>query len=179
MFWAAIELAAAGTSPATSQLDGVANHLATVIGRGAALAFGLALLASGLSSAAVGTLAGETVMADFINRQIPALTRRLVTMAPALAVLALTNATARALMDSQIVLSIGIPFALVPLLVTAGNRALMVGARQPPGTADVAGSAHRRHPSRQPASHRQSSGDQLTRVIGDSRRTTRFAMRYA
>lgn len=92
-------------------------ELATLVGGGAALAFGVALMASGFSSSSVGTYAGQIVMAGFINLKIPLLARRALTMIPALVVLALSVNTTDALIFSQIVLSFGIPFALFPLLM--------------------------------------------------------------
>jgi manganese transport protein len=85
-------------------------------GGGAALAFAVALLASGLASASVGTYAGQVVMQGFIARAIPLALRRIVTMIPALIVLAAGVDPSRALVISQVVLSFGIPFALVPLV---------------------------------------------------------------
>jgi manganese transport protein len=83
----------------------------------AALLFALALLASGFASSSVGTYAGQVIMAGFLQRGIPLFLRRALTMLPALAVLALGLEPVRALVVSQIVLSFGIPFALVPLLL--------------------------------------------------------------
>jgi manganese transport protein len=100
-----------------SDLGPVHAHLATLVGGGAALAFGVALMASGLSSSSVGTYAGQIVMAGFMNWRIPLLARRALTMLPSLAVLALAVNTSQALVYSQIVLSFGIPFALIPLLL--------------------------------------------------------------
>ncbi len=94
-------------------------------GRGTALLFGIALLASGLASTSVGTLAGQVVMQGFINRQISLFVRRAVTLAPAIIVLALGVNPSRALVLSQVVLSFCIPFALVPLVVFTSRRSLM------------------------------------------------------
>jgi manganese transport protein len=99
----------------------------TLVGPGAALAFALALLASGLASSSVGTLAGQVVMQGFINRTIPMVLRRLVTMLPALVVLAIGVNPTDALVLSQVVLSFGIPFALVPLLLLTRRRDIMGG----------------------------------------------------
>jgi manganese transport protein len=96
-----------------------------LVGSGAALAFALALLASGLASSSVGTLAGQVVMQGFIARTIPLVLRRLVTMAPALIVLAVGVDPTKALVLSQVVLSFGIPFALVPLLLLTRRRDVM------------------------------------------------------
>jgi manganese transport protein len=93
------------------------SQFGSLVGPGAALAFALALLASGLASSSVGTYAGQVVMQGFINRTIPLVLRRAITMAPALIVLALGANPSRALVISQVVLSFGIPFALVPLVM--------------------------------------------------------------
>ncbi|CAN5474097.1 Nramp family divalent metal transporter [soil metagenome] len=97
----------------------------TLVGSGAALAFGLALLASGLASSSVGTYAGQVVMQGFIARTIPLAVRRLVTMAPALVVLAVGLDPTRSLVFSQVVLSFGIPFALIPLVLLTRRREIM------------------------------------------------------
>ena len=97
----------------------------TLVGPGAALAFALALLASGFASSSVGTLAGQVVMQGFIDRTIPLFIRRLVTMAPALVVLALGLDPTRSLVISQVVLSFGIPFALVPLIILTRRHDVM------------------------------------------------------
>jgi manganese transport protein len=98
-----------------------------LVGPGAALAFALALLASGLASSSVGTLAGQVVMQGFIARTIPMVLRRLVTMTPALVVLAIGVNPTNALVLSQVVLSFGIPFALIPLLLLTRRRDIMGG----------------------------------------------------
>jgi manganese transport protein len=95
------------------------------LGMGAAVAFGIALLASGLSSSSVGTYAGQVVMQGFIRRSIPLLARRLVTMTPALTVLAIGLDPTHSLVLSQVVLSFGIPFALVPLVLLTRRREVM------------------------------------------------------
>jgi manganese transport protein len=96
-----------------------------LVGGGTALAFALALLASGLASSSVGTFAGQVVMQGFINRTIPLALRRLVTMAPALIVLGVGLDPSRSLVISQVVLSFGIPFALVPLVLLTRRRDVM------------------------------------------------------
>jgi len=108
-------------------------QLGTLIGGAAALAFGIALMASGLSSSSVGTYAGQVVMAGFMNWRIPLLLRRGLTMLPSLIVLALAVDTSQALVYSQIVLSFGIPFALVPLLLITRDRTMMgeMASRRP------------------------------------------------
>jgi manganese transport protein len=101
--------------------------LGRMVGGGAALAFAVALLASGLSSSSVGTYAGQVVMQGFIGRRIPLFARRAVTMLPALVVLAVGLPITGSLVISQVVLSFGIPFALVPLVVLTA-RADVMGA---------------------------------------------------
>jgi manganese transport protein len=100
-------------------------QLGHLVGGTAALAFAVALLASGASSASVGTYAGQVVMAGFINIRIPLLLRRAVTMVPALVVLAVGLNPTSALVLSQVVLSFGIPLALVPLVMLTGRRDVM------------------------------------------------------
>ena len=94
-------------------------------GGGAALAFAVALLASGLASSSVGTYAGQVVMQGFIARTIPIVLRRLITMTPALIVLAIGLNPSRSLVISQVVLSFGIPFALVPLVLLTRRKDIM------------------------------------------------------
>lgn len=114
-----------GSGEAVSTLEGAHAALAHGLGGGAALAFAVALLASGISSSAVGTYAGQVVMAGFVRRRVPLLLRRLITMAPALVVLGLGIDGTTVLNVSQVVLSFGIPCALVPLIASARDRRLM------------------------------------------------------
>jgi manganese transport protein len=106
-------------------LDQVFNGLGATIGHHADIVFGIALLASGISSSSVGTLAGQIVMQGFLRRQIPLFLRRAITMAPALLILAIGLNPSRTLVLSQVILSFGIPFALIPLLLFCRNRGLM------------------------------------------------------
>ncbi|MDQ2811293.1 MAG: Nramp family divalent metal transporter [Actinomycetota bacterium] len=87
--------------------------------------FGVALLTSGIASSSVGTLSGQLVMQGFIRRQIPIFARRSITMIPALIVIAVGFNPTRALVLSQVFLSFGIPFALVPLWCFTSNKQLM------------------------------------------------------
>jgi len=98
-------------------LEGVHAALDRVAGAPVAFAFAAALLASGFASSGVGTYAGQVVMQGFLRRRIPLVLRRAVTMAPALLVLAIGVDPTQALVLSQVVLSFGIPFALVPLVL--------------------------------------------------------------
>jgi len=106
-------------------LEAAHAGLGQLVGGGAALAFAVALLASGLSSSSVGTYAGQVVMQGFIHRSIPLFLRRGLTMIPALLVLALNIPTTEALVVSQVLLSFGIPFALVPLVLLTRRRDVM------------------------------------------------------
>ncbi|MEO5709336.1 MAG: Nramp family divalent metal transporter [Nocardioidaceae bacterium] len=109
-------------------VDGIvgAHHeLSRIAGGGAALAFAVALLASGLSSSSVGTYAGQVVMQGFLRRRIPLFVRRGLTMLPALTILALGLPVTASLVVSQVVLSFGIPFALVPLTLLTSRRDVM------------------------------------------------------
>jgi manganese transport protein len=106
-------------------LEGAHHGLGTLVGGGAALAFAVALLASGLSSSSVGTYAGQVVMQGFIDRRIPLFLRRAATMTPALIVLGLGLDPTRTLVISQVVLSFGIPFALVPMIMLTSRRKVM------------------------------------------------------
>jgi manganese transport protein len=116
------------------------SQFGALAGSGTALAFALALLASGLASSSVGTYAGQVVMQGFIGRTIPLVLRRAVTMAPALVVLAVGLDPSRSLVISQVVLSFGIPFALVPLVLLTRRRDVMgalVNRRLTTGVASV------------------------------------------
>jgi manganese transport protein len=106
-------------------LEHAFHALGLTLGHGADIFFGLGLLASGLSSSSVGTLAGQVVMQGFIRRSIPLFLRRTITMVPALVVIGIGFNPSRALVLSQVVLSFGIPFALIPLLVFCRDRELM------------------------------------------------------
>ncbi len=106
-------------------IDGAFDALKTLASERAAIIFGIALLASGFASSSVGTMAGQVVMQGFIRRRIPLFLRRAVTLAPALLVLAVGLDPTEALVGSQVVLSFGIPFALVPLLIVASRREVM------------------------------------------------------
>ena len=92
---------------------------------GCAAAFGIALIAAGLASSAVGTYAGQVVMSGFVHRRIPIVARRTITMIPSLVVLALAINPTQVLVLSQVVLSFCIPFALVPLLLVSRDRTVM------------------------------------------------------
>jgi manganese transport protein len=115
-------------------IDDVASGLGNLIGTHAEIVFGIALLASGLSATSVGTLAGQVVMQGFIRRRIPVFTRRAVTLAPALLIVAAGVNPSRALVLSQVILSFGIPFALIPLVLICRDRLAMGNLVNRPGT---------------------------------------------
>ena len=106
-------------------LEGAHKTLEPILGGASSALFALALLASGLSSSAVGTLSGQVVMQGFIRRSIPLMVRRLVTMLPAFVVIGIGVDPSRTLVISQVVLSFGIPFALIPLVVFTARRDVM------------------------------------------------------
>jgi manganese transport protein len=115
-------------TPALSGLSTIQQahaQIGNLVGGTAALAFAVALLASGTSSSSVGTYAGQVVMAGFINVRIPLLARRAITMIPALVVLAVGMNPTSALVLSQVVLSFGIPLALIPLVLLTCRRDVM------------------------------------------------------
>jgi manganese transport protein len=114
----------AGLSDITG-LERAHAELGHLVGGGAALAFAVALLASGTSSSSVGTYAGQVVMAGFVKIRIHLVVRRAVTMLPALVVLAVGVSPTGALVLSQVVLSFGIPFALIPLVMLTSRGQVM------------------------------------------------------
>jgi manganese transport protein len=99
--------------------------LIPLLGAGAAAVFLISLLASGLSSSVVGTMAGQVIMQDFVNFSIPLWVRRLVTMAPAFVVVALGVNATQALVLSQVVLSLVLPAPMIALLIFTARRDVM------------------------------------------------------
>lgn len=99
--------------------------LEQVLGRAANFVFALSLLAAGLSSSAVGTMSGQVIMQGFLNYHIPVWLRRGLTMAPALIVIMAGWDPTRSLVISQVVLSFGLPFAVLPLLWFTSRRKIM------------------------------------------------------
>ncbi len=128
-----------GGLPGIDSIDGAYDGLKQLVSPGAATIFGIALLASGFASSSVGTMAGQVVMQGFIRRKIPIFLRRAITLTPALIVLGLGIDPTDALVGSQVVLSFGIPFALVPLLLLARRRDLMGSLANPRWLTGVAG----------------------------------------
>jgi len=120
-------------------IEGAYDGLQTLVSGNAATVFGIALLASGFASSSVGTMAGQVVMQGFIRRRIPIFLRRALTLAPALLVLALGFNPTDSLVFSQVVLSFGIPFALVPLLMIARRPEIMGSLANPGWLTAIAG----------------------------------------
>ncbi len=114
-----------GLVNAGTDLTQVFSGLDHYVGAHSGLVFGIALLASGVSSSSVGTLSGQVVMQGFIRRRIPVFLRRAITMVPAMILIASHFDPSRALVLSQVFLSFGIPFALIPLVMFCRDKKLM------------------------------------------------------
>jgi manganese transport protein len=114
-----------GQASAGEDLGRVVAGLNGYVGAHAGTVFGVALLVSGIASSCVGTMSGQVVMDGFLHRRIPVFLRRAVTMLPALVVLAVGFSPTRALVLSQVFLSFGIPFALIPLVAFTSKRSVM------------------------------------------------------
>jgi manganese transport protein len=110
---------------AVASIEQAHRTLEPLLGRAAGTVFALSLLAAGLSSASVGTMAGQVIMQGFLSRHIAPWIRRLVTMLPSLAVIASGLDPTRTLIISQVVLSFGLPFAIIPLVMFTGRRDVM------------------------------------------------------
>jgi len=110
---------------AVESIEEAHHSLTPLLGSLSSGAFGVALLASGLSSSAVGTMAGQTIMKGFINLKIPLIVRRLVTMVPGLIIIALGINPVKALVLSQVVLSFALPAAIIPLMLITGRKDIM------------------------------------------------------
>ena len=106
-------------------LEEAHKTLEPLLGKAASWVFGVSLLASGLSSSTVGTMAGQVIMQGFVQRRIPAWIRRLATMVPSLVVIAIGLDPSRTLVFSQVVLSFGLPFAIIPLVMFTRRKDLM------------------------------------------------------
>jgi len=99
--------------------------LEPLLGKSASVVFGISLLASGLSSSAVGTSAGQIIMEGFVNKHIPVWIRRLVTVAPSIVIIAIGLEPTRVLVISQVLLSFGLPVTIFSLLRFSADRRLM------------------------------------------------------
>jgi manganese transport protein len=111
--------------PDVGTIEEAYRTLEPLLGKASSWVFAISLLASGLSSASVGTMAGQIVMQGFIHRQIPAWIRRLVTMIPSLIVVSIGLDPTRTLVISQVVLSFGLPFAVIPLIMFTARQDVM------------------------------------------------------
>ncbi|MFI8778107.1 Nramp family divalent metal transporter [Brachybacterium paraconglomeratum] len=111
--------------PGTDTIEGAHAAITEALGPAVGIAFGIGLLASGLASTSVGCYAGSTIMAGLLHRRIPQVARRAITLIPALVIIAAGVDPTRALVLSQVVLSLGIPFALIPLVRLTGDRTVM------------------------------------------------------
>ena len=120
-----------GTTGANT-IAGASVAISHALGPVIAVVFAIGLLASGLASTSVGSYAGATIMSGLLRRRVPLVARRTLTLIPALVVLGLGADPTAALVISQVVLSFGIPFALIPLLRLTSNPALMGEFRSPP-----------------------------------------------
>ncbi|QGH70926.1 Nramp family divalent metal transporter [Pseudactinotalea sp. HY158] len=109
----------------TDTIEGAAAAISTHLGAGVGVAFGIGLLASGLASTSVGSYAGAQIMAGLLHIRVPLLVRRAVTLIPALVILAVGVSPTWALVLSQVLLSMGIPFALIPLVRFTSRADLM------------------------------------------------------
>ncbi|MGI9084386.1 MAG: Nramp family divalent metal transporter [Aeromicrobium sp.] len=120
-------VAAAGLQglPGTDTLNGAHAVVSSELGAGVALLFAVALLGSGLASTSVGSAAGAEVMQGLLGLRVPMIVRRVVTVIPALVVLALGAEPSGALVVSQVLLSLGIPFALIPLVRLTSDSEVM------------------------------------------------------
>jgi manganese transport protein len=127
---AAMLMMAAATfhTPGLSHIASIEEAYRTLeplLGAAAGWVFAISLLASGLASTTVGTMAGQVIMQGFLERHIPVWVRRLVTVIPSLLVIFLGLDPTRSLVISQVVLSFGLPFAVVPLILFCQKRAVM------------------------------------------------------
>ncbi len=109
----------------TDSIEGAFHAVRDTLGTGVALLFAIGLLASGLASTSVGAYAGAMIMEGLLEVRVPLLVRRLVTLVPALVILGVGFDPSRALVLSQVVLSFGIPFALIPLVRLTSDVTVM------------------------------------------------------
>ena len=116
---------ALGGVEGTDTIEGAHRAITAHLGQGVGVIFAIGLLASGLASTSVGAYAGSEIMAGLLHIRVPLLARRLVTLIPALLIIGSGAEPTWALVVSQVVLSFGIPMALIPLTMSTGNKALM------------------------------------------------------
>ncbi|GAB7521443.1 Nramp family divalent metal transporter [Paraburkholderia sp. 2C] len=128
-------------APGTSDIGAAYRTLVPLLGAGAAGLFLVALLASGVSSSVVGTMAGQVIMQGFVRFRIPVTTRRLVTVVPSFAVVALGCNVTHAMVVSQVVLSMALPLPMVALLILSARRSVMGAFAIRKATMAIAGAA--------------------------------------
>ena len=128
-----------GGLTAVGTIEEAHRTLEPLLGRAAGTVFALSLLASGLSSSTVGTSAGQVIMQGFLERHVPVWLRRAVTLLPSLAVIAFGLDPTRTLVISQVVLSFGLPFTIIPLVLFTADRRLMGPLANRPVTTATAG----------------------------------------
>jgi manganese transport protein len=109
----------------TDTIEGAYHAISSALGPAIGVVFAIGLLASGLASTSVGSYAGATIMGGLLKLRVPLLVRRIVTLIPAVIILAAGVDPTWALVLSQVFLSLGIPFAMIPLLRLTGSRAVM------------------------------------------------------
>jgi len=124
LIMAAATFHAAGMAEIAS-IEEAHRTLEPLLGRASSQVFAISLLASGLSSATVGTMSGQIIMQGFLHRSVPIWVRRLVTMAPAIVVIAMELDPTWTLVISQVVLSFGLPFAIIPLVLFTSRTSIM------------------------------------------------------
>jgi len=127
---AAMLIMAASTFHATglthiASIEEAHRTLQPLLGNAAQVVFALSLLASGLSSSTVGTSAGQVIMQGFLECHIPVWLRRLITIVPSIAVILIGLDPTRTLVISQVVLSFGLPFAIIPLMIFTADKKIM------------------------------------------------------
>ena len=108
-----------------ASIEGAHLTLKPLLGQAASWIFAISLLASGLSSSTVGTSAGQVIMQGFLHKHIPVWLRRLVTLIPSMVVIGIGLDPTRTLVISQVILSFGLPFAIIPLIIFTKNKKTM------------------------------------------------------
>ncbi len=120
--------------PEVASIESAYKTLSPLLGQAAAVIFLISLMASGISSSVVGTMAGQVIMQGFVDFTIPLWLRRVVTIVPTIVVVALGVNTTQALVISQVVLSIVLPIPVIALLIFTNKRSVMGGQANRPGT---------------------------------------------
>ena len=111
--------------PDVAEIETAYHTLTPLLGAGAAAAFLVSLIASGISSSVVGTMGGQVIFQGFFRRTIPIWMRRLVTMAPAFVVVAMGVGATKALVVSQVILSLALPVPMIALVILSGDKLIM------------------------------------------------------